>query len=352
MISDFRCGVRRVLCGRSGNAYFVKLCAVVLVLQASLVLSSATAQNIAIANPDLPGSVLVVPKFDIRDQRATKIQIVNNGSSASALKLNYVCPGVKHVNDFCAALDRTITFTPHQTRLVDVASHNPPCKQGFVVAYAFDPTTGSPIDYDQFTGSYHLFDGRRHETDRAITVQTYEVEERQPRFMTPLNAPVLYFGDHYKGFPGLLGGDFRAGSGVEPLGGVAPRAVEINAGTRITLVDLNILAGMQNPPANVFIDFWNASEEPFSTSYEFICWGDTRLDQIQSNFLEANLGTAYGSFILEPVPNCPLAGACPPLPPHLPLLVGAISEYGDETRAIRNLTGVGNTVSFGQYQPR
>jgi hypothetical protein len=33
---------------------------------------------------------------------------------------------------------------------------------------------------------------------------------------------------------------------------------------------------MQNAPAVVFIDFWNAAEVPFS-SHEFICWTEKQL---------------------------------------------------------------------------
>jgi hypothetical protein len=96
-----------------------------------------------------PGSFLVFPKFDIRGDTSTQLRIVNNGENLPnsqgdivdlKVKLNYVCPGVKHVNEFCAALDRTITFTPNQTRIIDVADQNPPCNQGYVIAYVLNPS--------------------------------------------------------------------------------------------------------------------------------------------------------------------------------------------------------------------
>jgi hypothetical protein len=103
------------------------------------------ANSFAQVNDDnTPGSFLVFPKFDIRGDTSTQLRIVNNGENLRnsqgdvvdlKVKLNYICPGVKHVNDFCAALDRTVTFTPNQTRIIDVADQNPPCNQGYVVAY-------------------------------------------------------------------------------------------------------------------------------------------------------------------------------------------------------------------------
>lgn len=298
-----------------------------------LVANNAEAQ--AIVNSDVPGSFLIFSKFDIRGDQNTQLRIVNNGNASGKVKLNYVCPGVKHVNDFCAALDRTVTFTPHQTRIINVADQNPPCEQGFAVAFAIN-ANNQPVSYNYLTGSYHLFDGRRHEADNALQVQS----PTPVGTVLGVQGQLRFNGSDYNAIGRNLVTDFRAVT-TEP-----------EAGSRLTLVDLNILAGMQNPPSNMFIDFWNAAEEPFSTSYEFICWGDTRLDDIQANFLETNLGTTYGSMLIQPYATCPIAGTCPPIQPHLPAVVGSISEYGDGTRGLRALSSDGTPNTAGVYQPR
>ncbi|MCB0310110.1 MAG: hypothetical protein KDD42_02670, partial [Bdellovibrionales bacterium] len=129
-----------------------------------------SAANADVADYSTPGSFLIFPKFDIRGDRSTQLRIVNNHWRDSAVKLNYVCPGEKHVNEFCASLDRLVDFTGYQTRIIDVADQNPPCEQGFVVAFAYK--NGRPVAYNHLTGSYHVTDGHRHEGDNAVAVQS------------------------------------------------------------------------------------------------------------------------------------------------------------------------------------
>ena len=291
-----------------------------------------------------PGSFLVFPKFDIRGDTSTQLRIVNNGENLPnntgdivdlKVKLNYVCPGIKHLNEFCASLDRTVTFTPYQTRVIDVSDQNPPCNQGYVIAYVLSPTTlGRPTSYNYLTGSYHVTTGRSNEADTAIAIQSPAAAGVVLGTGTPLQ---LRFGADYNSVGTLSYTDFRASSAV--------------AGSILNLVTLDVLAGMQNPAAVVFIDFWNSAEVPFSTSHEFICWTEKQLETIDLNFLEDNLGTTYGSMRITPTANCPLPGGCPPLIPYDATVLGALTEYrdGDSTgRALFHDQLPKNTV----YQPR
>lgn len=286
------------------------------------------------------GSFLVFTKFDIRGESSTQLRIVNNGygfgsNNELKVKLNFVCPGVKFVNDFCAALDTTIYFTPHQTRIIDVADLNPPCNQGYVVAYALNDY-GRPVSYNYLNGSYHILEGRRHEAENAIAIQS-----TQSKGSVLGDQGKLRFGTgDYSAMPSTLYTDFRAvGTG------------EGASGSRLTLLTLDVLAGMQNPAAVVFINFWNAAEVAYSTSHEFICWSEVQLDDIDYNFLEENLGTTYGSMKLWGFPNCPIPGGCPPMIAYDATILGHLTEYGDGTLGGRTLAH-DSTPKYTAYQPR
>ena len=304
-----------------------------LMLMASVALCCSAFLGTAWASPAVlddnsPGSFLVFPRFDIRGDTITELRIVNNGENLTnsngdvvdlKVKLNYVCPGVKHVNEFCAALDRTITFTPNQTRIIDVADQNPPCSQGYVIAYAVSPIgIDKPAAYDYLTGSYYITSARSNEADGAIAIQAVGLQG-PPNGAS--SAVQLSFGTDYRALGTVSYTDFRAAS-TEP-----------EAGSVLTLMTLDVLAGMQNPAAVVFIDFWNSAEVPFSTSHEFICWTEKQIETIDLNFLEANLGTTYGSMRITPNANCPLPGGCPPLVPYDATILGAISEYGCDSKS-------------------
>lgn len=293
-----------------------------------------------LAADNTPGSFLVFSKFDIRGDSSTQLRIVNNGYHDVEVQLNFVCPGVKHVNDFCAALNTEISFTPHQTRIIDVADSHPPCNQGYVVAFALG-RYGKPVSYNYLTGSYNITSGRSVESDNAVTIQS-----TQSRGTTLGQSGKLTFGASgadYSAIPADLGTDFRAVN----LGGEGEAAT----GSRVTLLTLDVLAGMQNPPAVAFIDFWNAAEVPFSTSVEYICWVEKQLDTIDANFLEENLGTTYGSMTIAPFPNCPIPGGCPPMIPYDASMLGSITEYGDGDTTLRPLWHTSEPKSAA-YQPR
>lgn len=313
------------------------------VLALSVALSGVLAGGVATAqvlDDNSPGSFLVFPKFDIRGESATQIRIVNNGSSAIDVKINFVCPGVKHVNEFCAALDTTIPFTPHQTRAIDVADLNPPCNQGYVVAFPIN-SSGRAYSYNNLLGSYNITEGRRLESENAIAVQS----PRSGGTVLGSNGKLRFGGEgaDYSAMGSNLYTDFRA---------VVPGSEgEADVGSRLTLLTLDVLAGMQNPPAVAFIDFWNAAEVPYSSSIEFICWTEVQLDSIDLNFLEENLGTSHGSMKITPFPNCPLPGGCPPLTPYDATMLGHITEYGDGDRGGRSLYHDQEPKNTS-YQPR
>jgi hypothetical protein len=288
-----------------------------------------------IADHQQPGSFLVFPKFDLRGAAGTKLRITNLLDLQDvAVKINYVCPGVKHVNDFCDALDRRITLTPHETRVIDVADHNPPCDAGFAVAFALSKRTLKPISYNYLIGSYHIAKGRRSEADNALSIQS-----PLPYGTEIVTTDGLSFGGDYLPLASQLFTTFQA---VDPVD---------EEGSKLVLLSLDTRAGMQNPATTVWVDFWNAVEVPFSSSWEYVCWTEVRLDDIDYNFLEENMETCEGSMTIVPVPNCPVPGLCPPMPEYDPVVLGMIEEYGPGVATARNLQHNGYPKST-VYYPR
>ena len=277
-----------------------------------------------------PGSLLVFPLFDVREGWATQLRITNTSDTSSvAVQLNFVCPGTREDN-FCDGLDRHIAITPHGTFVGDVASFNPPCAEGYVVAFA-ENGAHEAVAFDYLIGSYHIAFAGTVEAAPAIAIQSAKAEGEN------LGDDGLRFGGvteddaDYKALPSRVFTDFLA---IVP--GEAGTPV---IGSDLILLTLDAAVGEFNPVTNVDIDFWNANEMPFSTSWHFVCWTRVSLDKIDFNFLAANLGTPHGSLTVEGMPSCPLAGACPPLFTFDPTILGAINEFGAVlgSRTKRNL---------------
>ncbi|MBX7137660.1 MAG: hypothetical protein K1X83_06720 [Oligoflexia bacterium] len=305
---------------------------------------SPAPDSIATAAPALDfgrtlGTLLVFPIFDIRTQTATQLRITNYGFTDVTFHYNYVCPGVPHVTDFCAKLDRTIDLTPHETRIIDVAAQHPPCNQGFVVGY---PVNGRnrPISYNLLSGSYRITNGRRVDQDDAVAIRSVrskgEVLGSSEGFSF-VNGP----NQDFTPLAPLVTSDFRA----------TETDTEGTAGSKLVLLDLGAALGMQNPISSVFVDFWSSSEVPFSSSLQFICWTEAMLESVDNNFRVDNLGTRYGSLQAASALTCPVPGGCPPIQPRAPLLIGVIKEYGPDTSGTRGLQYVPcRDGSFDQFQ--
>lgn len=291
-------------------------CLVATLLLAGLTMFGARIAQAAPNQPLVPGTMLVFPEFDIQGDSRTQLRIINTGAREIRFHYNYVCPGIPRGNDTCAKSDRTKSLTPHQTLVLDVASENPPCERGFVIGYAVDRATG-PISFNYLIGTYNIFAGRRLGSDNAFAIQSVKAD------LQPLGGP-----NGFSFTPGLTQ-DFAE------IGGVLVSDFRANpastVGSRLLLLDIGAALGKRNPISSVLVDFWNSAEEPFSSSWEFVCWTEASLDQIDANFLADNLGTTHGSMRVESALSCPVAGLCPPFLPRAPLLLGVIQE--NETEA-------------------
>ena len=319
-----------------------------LLFLAGLLVQPAGAEG-PLLNSETPGSFLVFPKFDIRVGKSTQIRIsdVFDGPEFSRsvyLIFNFVCGAEKFSADRCKELDVKIPITYHGTVVVDVGGKTgigtrvvPPCEHGFVVVYAARLLDDQPISYNYLIGSYHISRGigaarTSAEADQAIAIQSVRPA------LTALDVDGnggLEFGkdqdgDTFYDYAALgdsLLKDFQA-----PTDG---------ASTELTLLTLDIFSGAQNPPVLVYIDFWNAFEVKFSTAWEFVCYTQVRLQDIDVNFRADLLGTPYGSLRITPAPNCPFPGLCEAGEPeelYYPTILGAIHERTGTTATLRNLS--------------
>lgn len=277
-----------------------------------------------------PGSLLVFPAFDITEDFITQLRITNTDSVTSVdIQLNFICPGSRQ-DLFCDALDRHLTLTPSGTAVLDVEEQNPPCHRGYVVAFA-ENATRQAISFNALIGSYHITRTNRmyyDEAEQAIAIQSVKP------FQEVLGASgTLQFGAE----PDPATQDYAALATHLFTGFQAVDPHHELYGSELILLTLSTIVGATNPPSLVVIDFWNENEVAFSASWEFVCWTQVRVDEIDLNFLEDNLGTRYGSMTILPVPNCPVAGGCPPLIPFEPAVLGAIRGLGLTSKSARNL---------------
>ena len=309
-----------------------------LVFLGSLFVQPSRAQDsVPILASGQPGSFLVFPKFDLRNGRNTQIRIsdVFDGPEFTRsvyLLFNFVCGARKFTAERCKELDIKRPITYHGTVVLDVAAVHPPCDHGFVVVFAVDPLD-RPISYNYLIGSYHLTRGDGEsgsvEADQAIAIQSVE--------------PVLFGALDRDGNGGLEFGADQDGDNFYDYAALGTSlstdflAPTEGVQTDLTLLTLDIFSGAQNPPVLVYIDFWNANEVKFSTSWEFVCYTQVRLEDIDFNFRAENLGTPYGSLVVTPEVNCPFPGGCPPLPFYDPTILGAIDERVGNAASKRNL---------------
>jgi hypothetical protein len=278
--------------------------------------NSAVAQ--AIYDSEQPGSVLVFPKFDITgdptnpDRLETYIRICDvlegpKGNDSVYIRYNFVCPGVKTFDPFCRALDieRALTFKGCVN--IKVRDINPPCPQGFIVAYA-ENANQQPISYNYLIGSSLIL---QPAPQRAMATQAVAIQSLLAPFVptAAVQGPLQFDGQTYAACGQDLFTDFRA--------------VTNNKTSDLTLVTLDTIAGAQNDPTLVDIDFWNKYEDKFSSSFEYVCWAEVPLaiagvnfcDNdprfpgnycIDSNFLQANLGANIGQIEINNIFSQPL----------------------------------------------
>jgi len=290
-----------------------------------------------------PGSVIVFPKFIAGTVRlpeggtapATELEVgVVCPVGATCLehqlikiRFHWVCPGDQSFPDklICKEVDFDVTASVNEklvlvpngvgtadgvgTRSVPAA----PCPKGFLVGWVVGPgSTGDrPIKFDGLIGDAVLRTaGTALGSYNAIPIQADPALKHQD-FIALVDSKFpdsLAFDGrdgHYQAVTGKIFGDVRYSNVTDP---------RTLAATSITLLTLDTISNRPNFPTFVDLFFYAGFgsalgvENVISTSTEFVCWTEQRIDTDISTNLRTNLMGRKGVVISGPAEKIQWAG--------------------------------------------
>jgi hypothetical protein len=246
---------------------------------------------------DVPGSLLLFPRYDNRPNNLTLITVTNTNCDFTEAGLNlfagtvdvefvYIGRYGPNGSDLpCLETNTTRRLTPCDTLSVVTRFDNPNFERGFLYVFAKSPTTGQAIVWNHLIG-------------QALYIGGGALDAEPTR--DALNARV-FLGIGRQGSPTDHDGDgIRDLDGVEYspapdeiliprfLGQDSDQGKNVGAQFRSRLVLVGLSGGSQFTTV-VYILGYNDNEVPFSTQYEFRCWDDPLLEEIDGGFTESFL---------------------------------------------------------------
>ena len=297
-----------------------------------------------------PGSVIIFPKFinmpavtvDSVLMPRTEIEVgvvcpvgatcVEHQSVK--VRFHWVCPAVENVNsnicsewnfDLVLSIDGKLAF-PADGALPGSASALanqprvpvPPCPRGYLIGWVIN-SADQPIKFDGLIGNAVIRNPNITDAvgTRSTGLSAYSALQIQAAdagaatgtlIGTTPNNPLtgqgqLFFDGlpgHYTRITGEFVGDVRFDKTT--LGAPLPNVL---SQTFITFLTLDVLSNLPNNPTFVPLTFWNESlatvsstdprfESLTSASWEFVCWDQVQLSQINANLTQAFQGTRKG----------------------------------------------------------
>jgi hypothetical protein len=283
-----------------------------------------------LANTNEPGSVIVWPKFQngtvsvdsgtpgafvatkslielgaVCPTDATSPGCADN--STIHVHLHWVCPGVAvgELPSVCPSTDFTvavtygnssagkITLNPAEIFGPAPSDYNgstaaalAPCPRGYLIGWAVDQYD-RPIVFNGLVGDAVLRSmGPDLQSYKAITIQGNGAE------LSPISlgkgGSLVFDGadGHYQAVTGQITTDVSFDSNVNPP--------FHNEALIFLSLDVNV-AGANNDPTIVDLDFYNYYEQQLSTSFQFTCWGQVELSQgLDPNLTTEAFGSAFG----------------------------------------------------------
>ena len=278
------------------------------------------AQSLQLNNSEIPGSVLVFPKFVrgtvqvgtttgpapqaiVEPKSAFEISVTcpsNGGPCAegSAIKMlaRWICPGTQDPSFICRDVDfelrttvkGTIWFNPENagSRTTSTVVPRPPCARGWLIVWVVSPDDGSnprAIKFDGLLGNATLRNARNSiGAYNAIPIQA--VDGIPANTITDVNHDNKLAFDgltEYKAVTGELRGTVRFERSSIPAGTTLGR---IN--TYLTMLTLDTIVNRPNFPTFVDLHFFNENEVLLSSAFQFVCWVESRLTDIDTNLDE------------------------------------------------------------------
>jgi hypothetical protein len=285
----------------------------------SLALAAPAAAQIELNSGEVPGSVLVFPKFVrgtvqvgqatgppatpiVEPRSAFAISVTCPSGQRCAegerikLRARWICPATQDPTQklVCRATDfelfttvkGTIWFNPENagTRTVDVG--RPPCQRGFLLVWVVSPDDADApraIKYDGLIGT-----GMLRGSDATLSAYNAYPIQAVSRLAhlaaTDVNGDGRLQFDgatEYKAVTGQVRGTVRFERSAGPAGtDLGPIT------TSLSLLTLDTIPNRSNFPTFVDLHFFNEDETLLSTFHEFVCWTQVRLTDIDPNLDE------------------------------------------------------------------
>jgi hypothetical protein len=372
------------------NIHRVKWLYVSLVLVLALGLAiPAVAQQLN--NSEVPGSVIVFPKFisgtyrgEPNSQFEISVGCPRRNADGSCffpegfrvkIKAHWVCPADQKFEhkyicketdfDLYTTVYGTISFSPANvgapagfptTPLAPTAGGvqrvpPPPCERGYLIAWVVD-TADRPIHFNALIGDAIIRDANGSVSAyNGIPIQAITLTGLlgqgldtglliagglalgSPLPFTGLPIPVTIAGvvvatPSYALVSTGIQGSVRFDAGLRPGPAVT---------TDLTLLTLDVRSNRSNNPVSVDLNFYNANEYLVSTFWEFICWTEVSLsdvngstDFIYSGLTAADMGTQKGLVVSDFAIKLPFANVADD--------TGAVTLLGIVTTSVYNGT--------------
>jgi hypothetical protein len=305
--------------------------------------ATAQVRHPTLSDSEEPGSVIVFPKFisgrtaagEPRSEFEISVVCPKNLDGTPGicvegtrvkLRAHWVCPGNQDFNGkfICRETDfalfttifGTVTFNPANvgagsfptTPLTPTPGGNPrvpapPCLQGYLIVWVVN-AADQPIKFDGLIG-----DALLREPDGALSAYNGIPIQAHPTLATT----ALVSGPNGLVFTGAANsyqavtGKIRSSVRFEQDATVGPPATP-TVRTDLTLLTLDVLSNAPNYPTFVNLDFYNANEFLISTFWEFICWTEVSLGEIDPNLTVANFGTTKGLVVSDQAFKFPFVG--------------------------------------------
>jgi len=327
---------------------------------------------VALNNSEIPGSVLVFPKFlrgnvtiDGILHPSSEFEIgvtcpkgVNcfEGQRVK-LQAHWVCPGSQKPREkfICRETDFVMQTTVTATITLNPDNNPPavgfygssappqggvrlaPCKTGYLIVWVVDQFD-RPIKWDGLVGTAVLRNtAASADAYNAIPIQA--AKGLEPGALTDVDGDgkLDFDQSEYRAVTGAITGTIRYDSDTAPL-----------VVTTLTLLTLDVRSNRPNAPTFVDIDFYNQFEVPTSTYAEFICWGEFKLSDIDQNLSQALQGSRKGLLQSGPAEKVDIFGIDDPQEGYVTLIgiveTRELSAAGDETSYSYSLYNDGNYV--------
>jgi len=339
-----------------------------LVLVASSVfpgVAQAQVRDTRLNDSEVPGSVLVFPKFVTGSVTIDGVAVPRTEIEVSAvcpfgtvcaegtkvkLRAHWVCPGsqdpftkfVCRETDFnlFTTINGTIAFNPSRIAVAGGTTvPRPACAKGFLVMWVVN-TSDQPIKFDALIGDAVI----RHNNNSAQAYNAVPIQAHPAlasgALITLVNGGLAFDGatGHYQAIPGVVAGTVKF-----------DRLTGSRINSFLTLLTLDVLSNRPNFPTFVDFEFWNQAEVVTSTFTEFLCWTQVALTSdgdplvfIDDNLDEAGMGSRKGSFVSSPAEKVAIFGVTDTAGPVT--LLGIV-----ETRELTAGGAIDRDYSYSMY---